>query len=108
MTRPRVRLLQFAAELEDRDLAGILVAVIAGHRQDRRSIVVSIANSVAVIVGVPIAVLNHGDRHHQIRPTAEVVRVRNAQMPVLLARFVEVHRRMNLSVRHESTPSELS
>src|SRR5262249_37677464 len=60
---------QLAHEPQDRHLTGVLVAVVPGEDEH----------------GGPVAAGHDGDGHHEVRPPAEVVRVRDVQVAVLLA-----------------------
>jgi hypothetical protein len=69
---------------QDGDLAGILVAVIAGHHQRRR----------------PGALANHRHRNQQVGPAAKIVRIGNGEMALLGPGPVEIDRRMDLRGGH--------
>ena len=60
---------------------GIFVAVIAGHHQRRR----------------PVPCVDHRDGHEQVGPAAEIVRIRDAEMPLLRPGLVEIDGGMNLA-----------
>ena len=66
--------LQFPRELHRRDLPLVLVAVVPAEHEHRR----------------PLPARDDGDRHHDIRPAAEIVGVGNLEEALLFAGRVEI------------------
>ncbi|MFN9952213.1 MAG: hypothetical protein ACK55I_03870, partial [bacterium] len=73
-----------AREAHDRHLPLVLVAVVPAEAED----------------GGPRATGDDGDRHHHVRPAAEVVRVGHLEEALLLPRAVEIDR----GVDHDGAP----